>query len=68
MSGTPTDLYMTPLYLLIIQIENFSVQMGNQTHAESNPVEINMSSARKGEPGLAIGLTPLGLLYPFNLA
>jgi hypothetical protein len=42
-----------------LQVENFSVQVGNQTHTddESNPVEINVSSAMKGAPGLDIGLT-----------
>ncbi len=42
--------------------------MGNQTLAygdESNPLEISMSSAMKGEPGLATGLTALGALLPF---
>jgi hypothetical protein len=38
----------------------FSAQVGNRTRAhgdESNPLEISMSSAMKGEPGLATGLT-----------
>ncbi len=42
--------------------------MGNRTRAhgdESNPLEISMSSAMKGEPGLATGLTTLGALLPF---
>ncbi len=42
--------------------------MGNPTRAhgdESNPLEISMSSAMKGEPGLATGLTTLGALLPF---
>ena len=46
----------------------FSAQVGNRTRAhgdESNPVEISMSSAMKGEPGLATGLTTLGALHPF---
>ena len=41
----------------------FSAQVGNRTctHGdESNPVEISMSSAMKGERGLATGLTTLG--------
>jgi len=46
----------------------FSAQVGNRTRAhgdESNPVEISISSAMKGEPGLATGLTTLGALHPF---
>ncbi len=46
----------------------FSAQVGNRTSAhgnESNPLEISMSSAMKGEPGLATGLTTLGALHPF---
>ncbi len=46
-----------------------SAQMGNRTRAhgdESNPLEISMSSAMKGKPGLATGLTPLRALHPFN--
>ncbi len=46
----------------------FSAQVENQTRAhgdESNPLEISMSSAMKGEPGLATGLTTLGALHPF---
>ncbi len=46
----------------------FSAQVGNQTHAhgdESNPLEISMSSAMKGDSGLATGLTRLGALLPF---
>jgi hypothetical protein len=46
----------------------FSAKVGNRTHAhgnESNPLEISMSSAMKGEPGLATGLTTLGALHPF---
>ncbi len=46
----------------------FSAQVGNRTCAhgdESNPLEISMSSAMKGEPGLATGLTTLGALLPF---
>jgi hypothetical protein len=38
----------------------FSAQVGNRTRAhgdESNPLEISMSSAIKGEPGLATVLT-----------
>ena len=45
--------------------EFFSAQVGNRTRAhgdESNPLEISMSSAMKGEPGLATGLTRLGAL------
>jgi hypothetical protein len=48
--------------------EFFSAQVGNRTCAhgdESNPLEISMSSAMKGEPGLATGLTTLGALHPF---
>jgi hypothetical protein len=46
----------------------FSAQVGNQTPAhgdESNPLEISMSNAMKGKPGLATGLTTLGDLHPF---
>ena len=46
----------------------FSEQVGNRTRAhvdESNPLEISMSSAMKGEPGLATGLTTLVALHPF---
>jgi hypothetical protein len=46
----------------------FSAQVGNRTRAhgdESNPLEISMSSAMKGDPGLATGLTTLGALHPF---
>jgi len=46
----------------------FSAQVGNQTNTpgdESNPLEISMSSAMKGEPGLATGLSTLGALHPF---
>jgi hypothetical protein len=46
----------------------FSAQVGNRTRAhgdESNPLEISVSSAMKGEPGLATGLTALGALHPF---
>jgi hypothetical protein len=32
---------------------------------ESKPLEISMSSAMKGEPGLSTGLTTLGALHPF---
>ena len=42
----------------------FSAQVGNRTRAhdnESNPLEISMSSAMKGEPGPATGLTRSGL-------
>jgi hypothetical protein len=49
----------------------FSTQVGNRTRAqgdESNPLEINMSSAMKGETGLATGLTSLGALHPFTRA
>ncbi len=45
-----------------------SAQVGNWTRAhgdESNPLEISMSSAMKGEPGLATGLTTWGALHPF---
>ena len=45
----------------------FSAQVGNRTRAhgdESNPLEISMSSAMKGKPGLATGLTALGALHP----
>jgi hypothetical protein len=48
-----------------VQVENFSAQVGNRTRAhgdESKPLEISMSSAMKGEPGLATGLTALGAL------
>ncbi len=41
----------------------FSAQVGNRTRAhgdESNPLEISVSSAMKGEPGLATGLIALG--------
>ncbi len=47
----------------------FSAQVENQTRAhgdESNPLEISMSSAMKGEPGLATGLTRLGALYSLS--
>jgi hypothetical protein len=49
----------------------FSAQVGNGTRAhadESNPLEISMSSAMKGEPGLATVLTTLGALQstPFH--
>jgi hypothetical protein len=40
--------------------ENFFRKSGDRTRAhgdESNPLEISMSSAIKGEPGLATGLT-----------
>jgi hypothetical protein len=46
----------------------FAAQVGNRTCAhgnESNPLDISMSSAMKGEPGLATGLTTLGALHPF---
>jgi hypothetical protein len=46
----------------------FSAQVGNRTRAhgdKSNPLEISMSSAMKGELGLATGLTTLGALHPF---
>ncbi len=46
----------------------FSTQVGNRTRAhggESNPLEISMASALKGEPGLATGLTTYGALHPF---
>jgi hypothetical protein len=46
----------------------FSVQVGNRSGAhgdESNPLEISMSNAMKGKPGLAAGLTTLGALHPF---
>ncbi len=49
----------------------FSAQVGNRTRThgdESNPLEISMSSAMKGEPGLATGLTTLGPLHPFICA
>jgi hypothetical protein len=49
----------------------FSAQVGNRTHAhgdESNPLEISMSSAMKGELGHATGLTTLGVLHPFICA
>jgi hypothetical protein len=42
----------------------FSAQVGNRTRThgvESNPLEISMSSAMKGEPGLATGLTTFHL-------
>jgi hypothetical protein len=48
--------------------EIFSAQVGNRTRAhgdESNPLEISMSSAMKGKPGPATGLTTLGALHPF---
>ncbi len=46
----------------------FSAPVGNRTRTHgdvSNPLEISMSSAMKGEPGLATGLTRLGALLPF---
>jgi hypothetical protein len=46
----------------------FSAQVRNGTRAhgdESNPLEISMSSAMKGEPSLATGLTTLGAQHPF---
>ncbi len=46
----------------------FSAQVGNRTRAhgnKSNPLEISMSTAMKGESGLATGLTTLGALHPF---
>jgi hypothetical protein len=39
--------------------------LGNCLHDESNPLKINMSSAMKGEPGLATGLTTMGEPHPF---
>jgi hypothetical protein len=41
----------------------FPAQLGNGD--ESNPLEISMSSAMKGKPGLATGLTTLGALLHF---
>jgi hypothetical protein len=52
----------------LFRLRIFHAQVGNRTSAhgdESNPVEISMSSAMKGEPGLATGLTTLGALHPF---
>jgi hypothetical protein len=49
---------LSPFRLRIV-----SAQVGNRTRAhgdESNPLEISVSSAMKGEPGLATGLTALG--------
>ncbi len=46
----------------------FSTQVGKRTRAhgdKSNPLQISMSSAMKGEPGLATGLTRLGALLSF---
>jgi hypothetical protein len=66
--------YVSPLPVLrpgSLQVKNFSMQVGNQTPAhgnESNPLEINMSKAMKGKPGLATGLTTLGALHPFICA
>jgi hypothetical protein len=63
--------YVSPLSVLgpgSVQAESFSAQVGNRTRAhgdESNPLEISMSSAMKGEPGLVTGLTTLGALLPF---
>jgi hypothetical protein len=63
--------YVSPLSVLrpgSVQVENFSDQVGNRTRAhgdESNPLETSMPSAMKGEPGLATGLTRLGVLLPF---
>jgi hypothetical protein len=38
----------------------------NRLHGNrSNPEEMNMSNAMKGEPGLATRLTPVGVLLPF---
>jgi hypothetical protein len=42
--------------LVPFRLRIFSAQVGNRTRAhgdESNPLEISMSSAMKGEPGLA---------------
>ncbi len=53
----------------LFRVRIFSVQVGNQNHAhgdESNPLEVNMSNAMKGEPGLATGLTTLGALHPLT--
>jgi hypothetical protein len=63
--------YVSPLSVLrpgSVQVENFSAQVGNRTRThgdESNPLEISVSSAMKGEPGLATRLTTLGALHPF---
>jgi hypothetical protein len=63
--------YVSPLSVLrpgSVQVENFSAQVGNRTRAhgdESNPLEISMSSPKKGKPGLATGLIALGALHPF---
>ncbi len=66
--------YVSPLSVLrpgSVQVENFSAQVGNRTRAHgdgSNPLEISVSSAMKGEPGLATGLKALGALHPFICA
>ncbi len=52
----------------MFRLRIFSAQVGNRTHAhgdESNPLEISMSSAMKGEPGLSTGLTTFVALHPF---
>jgi hypothetical protein len=49
------------------RLKSFSDQMGNRTRApwtESYPVEINVTSAMKGKPGLATGLILLGAFMP----
>ncbi len=58
-------------HMSMFRLRIFSAQVGNRTRAhgdESNPLEINMSSAMKGEPGLATGLTTLVALHPFICA
>jgi hypothetical protein len=65
--------YVSPLSVLRpgSVLENFSAQVENRTRAhgdESNPLEISISSAMKGKPGLATGLTTLGVLHPFICA
>jgi hypothetical protein len=67
-----TLLHMSPHWrfsdLGPFRLRIFSAQVVNRTRAhsdESNPLEISMSSAMKGEPGLATGLTALGALHPF---
>jgi hypothetical protein len=55
---------------LCSQLENFSTQVQNQTSLHgnrSNTEEISMSNALNGEPGLATGLIPIGVLLPFFL-
>jgi hypothetical protein len=52
------------------QVENVSTQVQNQTRLygdRSNPEEINRSNAMYGEPGLATGLTSIGMILSFLL-